>query len=115
MLCILRYQTLKRPLRWSAKPLAQSIRPLSQRSIWFLRRASGFRQEEPVPSIQEETALSIREEPAPSIRDKVEPLDDSNSFYEKGKPRIRKQVIVSRVTLLFPLQPVSLKTVLGRW
>lgn len=100
MLCILRCQALKRPLRWSAKPLAhwQSIRPLSQSSTLSLRPTLRFRQEEP----------------APSFKEKVEPVEYSDSFYEKvGKPRIRNQVLVSRVALLFPLQLVSLNKVLG--
>jgi len=95
MLCISRRQALKRPLGWSSKPLAQSIRPLSQTSTLrvFLRPTPCFRQEVP----------------APSFRDKVGPLEYSDSFYEKvGKPRIRNQIIVSRVTLLFPLQFLSL-------
>lgn len=89
MLCISRCQPLIRPLRWSAKPLAQSIRrPLSQSSTLFLRPTRFFRQE-----------------PTPSFRDKVGPLEYSDSFNEKVvKPGIRNQVIVSRVTLLFPLQ-----------
>ena len=83
MLYISRCQALKRPLRWSAKPLAQSIRrPLSQSSILFLRPTPCFRQEEPTPS----------------LRDKVGPLENNDSFYNKvGKPGIRNQVIVSRV------------------
>ena len=99
MLCILRCQTLKRPLRWSNKPLAhwQSIRPLSQGSILSFRPTLRFRQDEPAPSLKKE---------------KVEPVD---SFYDKvGKPRIRNQVLVSRVNLLFPLSYlVSLNKVLG--
>jgi rhomboid-like protein len=91
MLCILRCQALKRPLRWSAKPLAhwQSIRPLSQSSTLSLRPTLCFRQEEP----------------APSLKEKVGPVEYGDSFYEKvGRPHIRNQVLVSPVTLLFPLQ-----------
>lgn len=87
MLCILRCHPLKRPLRWSAKPLAhwQSIRPLSQSSTLSLRPTLRFRQEEQ----------------APSLKEKVGPVQYSDSFYEKvGKPRIRNQVLVSRVTFI---------------
>ena len=92
MLCISRCQALKRPLRLSAKPLAQSIRPLSKSSILFLRPTRWLRQEEPTPS----------------LRAKVSPLEYSNSFYEKvGKPRIRNQVLVSRVTLLLCISEQS--------
>ena len=92
MLCVLRCRGLKRPLGWSAKPLAQwqSIRPLSQSSTLSLRPTLRFRQEEQLTT---------------SLKEKVWPIKDSDSFYEKvGKPRIRNQVLVSRVTLLFPLQ-----------
>lgn len=75
-----------RALRRSAKPVAQSIRPLSTTSTLrgFLRPTPCFRQE------------------APSFRDKVGPLEHGGSFYQKvGKPRIRNQVIVGRVALSF--------------
>lgn len=99
MLCILRCQTLKRPLRWSAKPLAHwqsSIRPLSQSSTLSFRPTLRFRQDKL----------------APPLKEKVEPVE---SFYEKvGKPQIRNQVLVSRVALLFPLSNfVSLNKVLA--
>ena len=99
MLCILRCQTLKRHLRWSAKPLAHwqsSIRPLSQSSTLSFRPTLRFRQDKL----------------APPLKEKVEPVE---SFYEKvGKPQIRNQVLVSRVTLLFPLSNfVSLNKVLA--
>jgi hypothetical protein len=86
MLCIARCQA--RPLRWSAKPLAQSIRPLSLSSTLSFRPTPRFRQEEqPAP---------------PAAKEKVEPSEYGGTFYEKvGKPRIRNQVLVSRVT--FPL------------
>jgi hypothetical protein len=97
MLYISRCQALKRPLRWPAKPLAQSIRPLSLSPSLSLRPTSRFRQEE-----------------QPAFKEKVRRLEDGDSFYEKvGKPRIKNQVIVSRVTLSFPLQLVSLKHIFG--
>lgn len=84
-------------LRWSTRPLAQRIRPLSQT---FALRASL----RPTPCLRQET-------PAPPFRDKVGPLEYSDSFYEKvGKPRIRNQVLVSRVitlSLLFSLLLIS--------
>ena len=85
MLWISQCQAMRKPLRWFGKPLAQSIRPLSQTSTLrvFLR---------PTPC--------CRQEVSPSFRDKVGPLEHGNSFYEKvGKPRIRNQVIVSPVAL----------------
>lgn len=87
MLYISRCQALKRPLRWPAKPLAHSIRrPLSLSPSLSLRPTSRFRQEE-----------------QPELKEKVRPLENSDSFYEKmGKPGIKNQVIVSRVTLSFP-------------
>ena len=87
MLYISRCQALKRTLRWPAKPLAHSIRrPLSLSPSLSLRPTSRFRQEE-----------------QPELKEKVRPLENSDSFYEKmGKPGIKNQVIVSRVTLSFP-------------
>ena len=92
MFCISRCQALKRPLRWSAKPLAQSIRPISQSSTLSFRPTPRFRQEQP----------------APAFKDKVGPLEYGESFYEKvGKPRIRNQVLVSRVSSLLPQLCIS--------
>ena len=87
MLCISRCQALKRPLKWFAKPLSQSIvRPLSQSSTLFLRPTTRFLREE---------------QPAPAFKEKVGPLEFSDTFYEKvGKPRIRNQVLVSRRCLI---------------
>ena len=106
MLYIPRCQALKRPLRWSAKPLTQSIvrRPLSQSSILFLRRTPCFRQEEPTPS----------------FRDKVGPLEHKDSFYNKvGKPGIRNQVIVSRVYFVISsptcISKLQFSEVRSRW
>ena len=97
MFSISRCHALKRPLRLSTKPLPQSlIRPLSQSSILSLRPTPRLRQEE---------------QPAPTLKG---PLEYSDSFYERvGKPRIRNQVIVSRVALLFPLQLCISEQVLG--
>ena len=94
MLCILRCQALKRPSRWSTKPLVQwqSFRPLSLSSTLSLQPTPRFRQEEPTPLLKE----------------KVGPVVYSDSFYEKvGKPRIRNQVLVSRVTLLLCISEQS--------
>jgi hypothetical protein len=82
MFYISRCQALKGPVRWSTRPLAQSIRPLSQTTTLrvFLRPTPCLRQEVPVPS----------------FRDKVGPLEYSDSYYKKvGKPRISNQVFVS--------------------